>query len=157
MLTCRSLGLEADASKTFMQVLTNMKFAMRINNATLHATHGGQDRLGGTGQGNLLSVSICVAQSCVMFKFLEGTHEGIIIRGPVGEEEISRLILAYVDDEDAFTEGENALRNAQKLIAHAVQLFSVTGAMTSIEKTKCLLWQLTNVDGNHYLQHCKTE
>ena len=78
----------------------------------------------------------------------------MIIRGPVGEEEISRLILAHVDDEDAFTEGENALRNVQKLIAHAVQLFSVTGAMTSIEKTKCFLWRWTCIDGKHVIQDC---
>ena len=85
MLACRSLGLEADVSKIFMQVLTNVKFVIRINNAALHATHGVQERLGGTGQGNLLSVSICVAQSHVMFKFLEGMHKGTIVRGPAGE------------------------------------------------------------------------
>ena len=44
----------------------------------MHATYGGEDRLGGTGQGNLSSVSMRVAQSCIIFKFLEFQTENNI-------------------------------------------------------------------------------
>ena len=108
-LACRSLGLEADVSKMLMQALAEMKFVLRMNNSTLQATHG-DERLGGAKQGNMLSVTTCVAQSCATFKFLEGIHEGIIIRGPIQNENTQRLILACVDDEDAFSEGDQALQ-----------------------------------------------
>ena len=38
-----------------------------------------------------------------------------------------------------------------------IKLFSATGALTSIEKTKRFLWKQTTVDGKHYLQDCDVE
>ena len=60
-LTCRSLGLEVDMSKMLIQVLSQMKFVLKTSNATLQATHDDNEILGGTGQGSMLSATICVA------------------------------------------------------------------------------------------------
>ena len=90
-------------------MLSQIKFLIKISNTTLHATHGDDERIGGTGQGSLLCVLIFVVQSCATFKFLEGMHQGIVLCGMIGNDALKRLILAYVDDFDVFSEGENAL------------------------------------------------
>ena len=49
------------------------------------------------------------------------------------------MILAYADDDDAFSEGEYELEKIQNLTMKLVKLFSATGALTSIEKIKWFL------------------
>ena len=106
---------------------------------TLQAVYGGNNRLRGTIQGNMLLASIYLSQSCVTFKFLEGMHQGIVLQGPIRNDNLKTFALAHVDDEDAFSEGQHALENMQNFIMQLVKLFSATGVLTSIEKTKYFL------------------
>ena len=66
---------------------------------------------------------------------------------------MKRLILACVDDDDAFAEGENALQRMQTLIMHLVKLFCATGALMSIQKTKHFLWQWTIENGKFVIRN----
>ena len=124
--------LEADAAKTLMQALSQMSFVIIINNNTLHARYEKKERLRGAGIGNLLLVSICIAQSCVKFKFLEGTHQGVIIRGPIENEDVVRLVLACVDDDNAFLESSKRCISKDLILCRIITSFPFFRTMIAI-------------------------
>ena len=62
-----------------------------------------REKLGGTGQGNLLSGAICRDMLCIIFKYLEGLNLGAIIEVIKSQKSLQRVAIAFVDDTDFYT------------------------------------------------------
>ena len=62
--------------------------------------------LGGTGQGNVFSACVCREVSCFMFKEIEKKRLGMLLTSKYNDVEVQRNVIAFVDDNVFFSNGE---------------------------------------------------
>lgn len=72
LLTERSFGMNVNEAVMLCDALKKFRHFISTGHGIACQSYGGQnDLLGGTGQGNILSGSICKNVSCLIFRFLE--------------------------------------------------------------------------------------
>lgn len=101
------LGIERKPMKIFESILPIMEHHILTGYGISDESHGSEgNQLCGTGQGNSMSGAMCRDMSCLIFKYLENMRRGVVIRKPITNEYIFRMIIAFVDDVDFYTSGE---------------------------------------------------
>ena len=73
--------------------------------------YGGEyQQLAGTGQGNKFSGDMYRDVSCIIIKVIENKRLGVFFINKLTGEVIQCVSVAFVDDTDFMTDGENALK-----------------------------------------------
>ena len=135
-ITELSFGMHQQEVNLLNGVLQNFNYYLSTAYGIAKEKYGGHnDRLAGTGQGNVLSGAICRNVSCLIFKQLEKMNAGIDLTSPVTRNRIMRLIIAFVDDADFFWCGPNAIQNMLRIISKYNKLYAATGGTGQLEKT----------------------
>ena len=105
-------------------------------------SHGGpKEELVGTGQGNMVSGSICRDQSCIVFKELEKMKKGLSLMLLLAAKKVRRTQIACVDDTDFYANGLDCAQLMQEIIDKHVKLCEATGAKIQEEKVKFYCWK----------------
>ena len=91
-------------------------------------SHGSVNNpLCGTGQGNSMSRAICRDIYCLIFKYLENMRRGLLVKKPIINEYIFRMIVAFVDDTDFYSSGEKSEEEMQRIMTQYTKLHEATG------------------------------
>ena len=150
LITEMSFGMHQQEVNLLNGVLQNFNHYLSTAYGIANRKYGGHnDRLAGTGQGNVLSGAICRNVSCLIFKQLENMNVGIDLTSPVTRNRIMRLIIAFVDDADFFAYGPNAIQNMLRVISKYNKLYAATGGTGQLKKNNFYAWEtVINEYGN---------
>ena len=97
--------------------------------------------LAGTGQGNILSGSICKNITCLIFKFLENNLLGFKYMSPVIRVKFMRTVIAFVDDADFYIGGENTLKRERLLIFKYNKMHAASAGKGQLAKNNFYFWK----------------
>ena len=139
--------MSEEEADVLVKVLQNFNYFLATVYGVSGESYGGHnDRLLGTGQGNVLSGAICRNISCLVFKLLENMNLGVDFASPVTRCRLIRSIIAFVDDADFFSNGKDVVAKLQQMITYYNKLYAATGGAGQLEKNQYYLWR-TFVDG----------
>ena len=99
------------------------------------------EKLGRMGQGNSVSGAICRDTLCLIFKYLEEKKLGAMIRNPVSKRIIQRIAIAFVDDTDFYTNGQDYEEKMQLIMDLYTKLYEATGGKIQQDKINFYCWQ----------------
>ena len=153
-----SVGVERNAIILFQKVLPIMKHHVCTDFGISTKYYGHQnDKLGGTGQGNSLSGAICRDTSCIIFKYLEDQNLGAIIEIVRTNRIIQRVAIAFVDDTDFYTNGNEVRTKMQRIMNIYTSLYEATGGKVQQVKIVLYCWQWKYVQGKQIIERIDTE
>ena len=87
------------------------------------------------GQDYITSVNIYRDTSCLVIKPIEDQNIGIIMKGSISKEAESETVVAFVDDTDFATSGDNAEYKMQAIINLYNKYYIATGGYIEHSKT----------------------
>ena len=105
---------------------------------------GEKETLGETGQGNVFSGVACRDFSCLMFKQLEKKKLGMQIELNLNGKIEQRVVIAYVDDADFCTIGDDCEIKMQKIVSYYLKMYEATGDKVQKEKVYVYSWKCIN-------------
>ena len=80
---------------------------------------------------------MCRDSSCLIVKSIEHKRFGVIATSKITGEEIKKVLVAFIDNNDMVTDGDNAEKNVEIIATEHNDLCSATGDCTEEEKSKC--------------------
>ena len=83
----------------------------------------------------------CRDVSCIIFRKLEKKKIGIIIKSKYKGIIEQRVVIAYVDDADFCTSGENCEQKMQEIISYYMKMYEATGGKVQKEKVSMYCWK----------------
>ena len=115
-----AVGVERNLAQTFEKVLPMINHYVCTNFGISNKTYGSKyETLGGTGQGNSVSGSICRDTTCIIFKHLEDRKLEFNAVSPMNKKMMQRIVISFVDDTDFYTSGEEHKEKCNRLWINA--------------------------------------
>ena len=134
--------MERDLAIVFAKILPVMNHYICTSFGISKSYYGSSVyKLGGTGQGNSVSGAICRDTSCLIFKKLEDESLGVKIYSPIMSTLYVRNAIAFVDDTDFYTNGENLTTKMQRLMDLYTRLYEATRGKIQQEKINFYCWK----------------
>ena len=153
-----SVGLEREPALLFTKILPVMEHHTCTSYGISDSSCGSKHfKLGGTGQGNSVSGSICRDTSCIIFKHLEDKKLGIDIQHPISQKDFVRLAIAFVDDTDFCTNGSMFMEKMQRIIDEHTRLYEATGGKMQQSKILFYCWRWTHKNGVKEIEQITAE
>ena len=148
------LGIERKPMKVFESILPIMEHHILTGYGISEKSHGSETiQLCGTGQGNSMSGAVCRDTSCLIFKYLENMRRGVVLKTPMSNKYVFRMIIAFVDDTDFYTSGEKSEDEMQRIIKQHVDLCEATGGRMQEDKSQMFAWQWKLENGEQQIEH----
>ena len=92
----------------------------------------------------------CDKSSFILHKVQQ--EKGIILKSPLRTEEIDRTVLAFMDNNNIYTNRQNYQQKIQRIIDKYTTLYEVTGGCIQKEKSFLYAWQWKNKNGKLTLE-----
>ena len=136
-----SVGRNRAAMKLHTKIMPKFKRYISTGYGISNQYYGGDEmQLAGTGQGNKFSGDVCRDVSCIIIKVIENKRLGVFFTNKESGEAIQCVSVAFVDDTDFMTNGENALNKMSEIISTYDRLHGATGGLIELFKTKYYSW-----------------
>ena len=127
-LVQESVGVEREPAKLFAKLLPVMQHHICTSFGISKDYYGSERyKLGGTGQGNSVSGTICRDTSCLIFKHIENKSLGVIVKFPISKGTFVRIAIAFIDDTDFYINDKEFNELMQKAIDIYTKLYKATG------------------------------
>ena len=107
----------------------------------------------GTGQGNSMSGAICRDISYLIFKYLENMRRGLVVRKPMSNEYIFRMIVAFIDDTDFYSSGEKSEEEMKRIMTQYTKFYEATGCKIQEDKTQVFTWKWELENGEQIIRN----
>jgi hypothetical protein len=138
----KSIGVERKMAKLIAKIIPAFKHHVCIGYGISKASYGSnEDHYGRTGQGNLFSGEACKYKSCRIIKKIEDKDLRVITSLLITEEEIQRVVLAFVDDTSFYTNSGNMENNMREIIRIYTRLYKAIEGKVEQSKSYCYAWQ----------------
>jgi len=136
-----SVGRNRAAMKLYTKIMPKFKRYISTGYGISEQYYGGEeDQLAGTGQGNKFSGDMCRDISCIIIKVIENKRLGVVFENQATGERIQCVSVAFVDDTDFMTNGENSVEKITKIIQIYEKLHGATGGLIELTKTTYYAW-----------------
>ena len=130
-----SVGRQRSAMKLFTKMMPRFKHYISTGYGVSKEHYGGNElKLAGTGQGNKFSGDMCRDVSCIIIRVIENNLLGVLCINKISKEIIQCAAIAFVDDTDFMTDGEEAQSQMQEMLNICNRLHGDTSGQ--IEETK---------------------
>ena len=111
------MGVQRKPIKLLMKVLPVMNHFVCTSFGVSETSYSGlNEKQAGTGQGNGVSVNICRDLLCLVIKEIETDNKGVIIIALITKEIEQQIAVAFVDDTDFTSDGENCIEKMQYIL-----------------------------------------
>ena len=101
---------------------------------------GEEEKLEETRQGNKFSGDMCRDVSCLIIHQIEKQLIGVFSVDKITGKELQCVAVAFADDTDLMTEGEEAFKLMQRTLSMHNRLHGATGGYVQEDKTTYFAW-----------------
>ena len=136
-----SVGRNRSAMKLYTKIMPRFKHFISTGYGVSTDFYGGNEMvLAGTGQGNKFSGDMCRDVSCIIIKVIEKKGLGVKFENKANGETNQCVAVAFVDDTDFMTDGENATQQMQEILQIYDRYYGATGGHIEVAKTIFYSW-----------------